>query len=946
MNTTPWRENVVPHRDVLEGTFQQSEFAADISAVRAGRAPRQYQDPVTFFQRTFITEGMRLLLTQVARRLAGQDGDPVIQLKTAFGGGKTHTLLAVHHLATRACPLADLAGIPELLDRAGLMDVPKARVAVLDGTALGPAQPRRFGSRTVRTLWGELAWQLGGGEACDRIQAADESGTNPGKDLLRELLEAHAPCVVLMDELVAYLRQFGPGKALPGGTWESNLSFVQSLTEAAKLVPNAIVLASLPESETEAGGEAGARALESLKKTFGRVQAVWKPVETEESFEIVRRRLFENVRNETTRAEVCRAFVDLYVSEGARLPGETQEGRYLDRLLRAYPIHPEVFDRLYEDWSTIENFQRTRGVLKLMAKVIHKLWQNGNRDLLILPGSLPLDDTSVRNELAELLPAGWDPVIERDIDGPKSETDELEKREVRFGTLNAARRVARTLFLGTAPSSVAAKRGNRGLERSRVLLGCLQPGQASSVYADALARLADRCHYLNSSGDRSQESTRYWFDTRANLRREMEDRKRRFEDATDVRDRLAHVLRKLIASATFFDGIHLFTPHADVPDDSALRLVVLGPETPYFREDPTLAFDAVLEHVRQHGPQPRFRSNRLLFLAADHGTLARARDAARTELAWQSIVTEVEERRLNLDGTQFDQAKRELRNAGEVLPRVIRDAFKWLLVPGLDSPTATRPSVEAFPVVTASGTLGDEVKRVCVDNELVITTWAPVHLRSRLRDLYWKPGRPAVRALDFWEDCQRYLYLPRLRSRDTLEDVLRRGSTSRDFFATASGGSAGHWDGFGFGNGSAALDDSLLLLDPEVAKAFEESRKEPSTATTPPTTGYETGGSQQPPGELREGTKTTPEPPSKPLPDGPQSFHASASVSAATARIRLLELATELIERMRDDPTADIRITLEIDARFPKGISPDLKRTLSENARTLGMKNADWDSSC
>src|SRR5215831_19206665 len=153
----PWREIAVPHEDVLKGTFQQAEFAADLARVHARTATDEYQDPVLFFQRTFITEGMRLLLNSVVNRLAGQGGDPVIQLQTAFGGGKTHTMLAVYHLATRTCPLADLVGIPALIDQAKLSDPPQARVAVLDGTNIGPAQPRIHGGEAVKTLWGELA---------------------------------------------------------------------------------------------------------------------------------------------------------------------------------------------------------------------------------------------------------------------------------------------------------------------------------------------------------------------------------------------------------------------------------------------------------------------------------------------------------------------------------------------------------------------------------------------------------------------------------------------------------------------------------------------------------------------------------------------------------------------------------------------------------------------
>ena len=274
----PWREIAVPHRDVLEGTFQQSEFAADITAVHTGKATREYQDAVAFFDRTFITEGMRLLLTQVAQRLAGKGGEPVIQLQTAFGGGKTHTMLAVYHLATRKCALSELAGIPELIERAGLMDVAQARVAVLDGTAHAPGQPWKHGKQTIKTLWGELAWQLGGSEGFALVKEADATGTSPGKDVLRELLAAYAPCVVLIDELVAYVRQFPEGQILSGGSYDSNLSFVQALTEAAKLVPTAIVLASLPESDVEAGSQRGVAALRALEKplaVFRRCGSRW-----------------------------------------------------------------------------------------------------------------------------------------------------------------------------------------------------------------------------------------------------------------------------------------------------------------------------------------------------------------------------------------------------------------------------------------------------------------------------------------------------------------------------------------------------------------------------------------------------------------------------------------------------------------------------------------------
>jgi predicted AAA+ superfamily ATPase len=180
--------------------------------------------------------------------------------------------------------------------------------------------------------------------------------------------------------------------------------------------------------------------------------------------------------------------------------------------------------------------------------------------------------------------------------------------------------------------------------------------------SDALNRLADQLHYLNSSGDKAQDATRYWFDTRANLRREMEERKKRFDD-NEVRGRMAEVVKSLNSGAGLFDGTHIFTPNADVPDDAALRLVVLPPEQFYSREKPNLAFDAALSHVRSHGTAPRYRGNRLIFLAPDHGALTRFRDCIRVALAWNSIVEDVSAMRLVLDNLQAQQAKKELQAA-------------------------------------------------------------------------------------------------------------------------------------------------------------------------------------------------------------------------------------------------------------------------------------------
>ena len=941
MSLKPWREIIVPHPDVLNGTFQQAEFAADLTAVRSGRATPEYGDAKAFYERTFITEGMGRLLTQVSQRLNGKGGEPVIQLQTAFGGGKTHTLLAVYHLASRKCPLGELAGIPALLDQAGLIDVPKAQVAVLDGTEHGPGQPWKHDKQTIRTLWGELAWQLGGAEGFALVQESDENGTSPGKDVLCTLLSRFAPCVVLLDELVVYIRQFVESQPVSGGTYDSNLSFIQSLTEAAKLVPNAVVLASLPESANQAGGQRGVAALRALEELFNRLQALWKTVAPEEAFEIVRRRLFTQLRDPKARDQVCHAFAEAYVAEGAKVPQETQEARYLDKMVQSYPIHPEVFTQLYEEWTTIEGFQRTRGVLKLLAKVIFRLWQDDNKDLMILPSSLPLYDSSARGDLTYYLGPGWDPVLDRDIDGAGAETTQLESKEPRFGSVQAARRVARTVFLGSAPSSVSLKAGTRGIERSRVLLGCLQPGQTSSLYSDALNRLADQLHYMSSSGDRTQETTRFWFDTRANLRREMEARKQRFEEKNEVRGRMSEVVKKLLAGATFFNGTHIFTPHSDVPDDSALRLVVLPSEYFYTREEPRLAFESALEYVRHNGTKPRYRGNRLFFLAADHGALARFSDCIRTALAWSSIVEDVAAMRLVLDNLQAEQARKELKGAEDVLLRVARECYKWLLCPSQDNPTG-KPTVEAVTLNTSGAAVGPELERVCLDNEWVITTWSPIHLRTKLKELYWKADRSAVKAADFWEDTLRYLYLPRLKERNVLEQAIVKGASTRDFFGTAYGQTGEKYEGFKFGEANVQFDDTLLLLEPEAAQAYvltlvpaivpaaPASPNKPQSVVLPV--------APEPSTTTAEKPAVTSQPPKA------KSFFGSADIAPAAAKMRLVQISEEIIALLTADPNAEVKVRLEIEANFPKGAQDQTKRAVAENAKTLGFNTAEWES--
>jgi predicted AAA+ superfamily ATPase len=959
MALKPWREIAIPHEDVLKGTFQQAEFAADLSRVHQGSATPEYQEAALFFQRTFITEGMRLLLDSVVKRLAGRGGDPVVQLQTAFGGGKTHTLLAVYHLAQGKTAASKLQGIPPILDQAGITELPKAKIAVLDGVdLLGLAsKPRTHGKTIVKTLWGELAWQLGGAEGYALLKEADESGTAPGKGDLSALLAAQAPCIVLMDELVRYVSQFEEGKTLSGGTYDTQISFIQSLTEALKAVPTAILLASLPISDREAGSQQGVKALRALEHYFGRVQALWKPVATEEAFEIVRRRLFANVSDRLASEEVCKAYADLYTGNPSEFPPETQEAKYLERMQHAYPIHPEVFDRLYEDWSSLDNFQRTRGVLKLMAKVIHRLWTSGNNDLMIQPGSLPLFDADTRNEAIYYLPAGWDPVLERDIDGERALPTELDNTKPLFGSIHACRRIARAVFLGSAPDAgaVGGAKHHRGIELERLLLGTAQPGQVVGHYKDAVRALVDRLQYINSANNR------YWFDTRPNLRREMEDRKRRFDLREDV---YPFIKDKLRFASGVFGGVHVFTASADVPDDWSLRLVVLPPESTFSRSGQGLATDAATAILKSRGDQPRQKQNRLVFLAADTDSVSRLKDQVTSVLAWTSIVSDVKDGRLNLDQHQSKQASSSLDQATEAMGRMVRETYKWLLAPLQEAKPGKgigEIQWDHFQINPAVVNRTEEIEKVLKEHELLISEWAPIHLAKMMSEWFWKEDAAAVSALDVWQKTCCYLYLPRLRDSNTLRATINAGVASRDFFGVSYGHEDGRYKGFHFAeNTTVILDDSLLLIAPHVAVDFakilaqESADREAAIKKTREAdagAGRAAGGAGVDSGSGATSSATGKQSgigsggaggaPNRPI-SKKTTFFGTVEIDPIKAKLQFADVAEDVLMLFTQKPGVKVRVSLEIEAEGLSGFDDDTQRSVRENCIQLKFKNHEF----
>jgi predicted AAA+ superfamily ATPase len=946
----PWREVVSPHRDVASGRYQQAEFAADLWQVHIGEGVDEYRKPVEFFRRTFLTDSLQQLLVGAVRRLSSDGGDPVIQLQTNFGGGKTHSMLALYHLFSGATP-SQLLGVEGVMKEAGSSNLPAVKRVVLVGNKISPGNPVRKDDGTfVHTLWGELAWQLGGRAAYDRIRADDEKATSPG-DAIRDLFNEYGPTLVLIDEWVAYARQLHDQSDLPAGSFETHFTFAQALTESAKLAKHCLLVVSLPASDTagsphtqaddvEVGGRRGREALDRLRNAIGRLESSWRPASAEEGFEIVRRRLFEPLIEQyqfVARDTVARAYFDLYRSQHQEFPPECRDSQYEERLKAAYPIHPEVFDRLYTEWSTLVKFQRTRGVLRLMAAVIHSLWEKGDRNSLIQPASIPIDDPRVQFELTRYLSDNWTPIIEKDVDGPNSLPLRMDGEVPNLGKFSACRRIARTIYLGSAPGSTVS---NRGIEDRRIKLGCVMPSESPAIFGDALRRLSGAATYLY------QDGARYWYSTQPTVTKLAEDRTEQLKSDPDraIRE-LDTRLRADLRKQGDFAKIHALPQSGqDVPDDFDARLVVLGADYPHSRDASSAAMVAAKAILETRGSAPRLYRNTLVFLAADKTRLQDLDESIRRYLAWQSVLDEKNE--LDLTPYQVRQAEAQKASADSAANARLPEAFQWLLVP--QQPTPQSPVEWRSSRLSGQEPLAARASRKLKNDELLVTGLAGTRLRLELDQVpLWRGDDVSVKQLV--EDFARYLYLPRLRDTAVLIEAIREGlgllTWGMDSFAYAESydEAACRYRGLRCGQMVSLSPENLvgLLVRPELA--LKQQDDETSRHTAGGTLGRE------PLMKTGEEASTVTGPGfgsnarGSPTAGQPKRFHGSVTLDATRVGRDASHVADEVISHLSSLIGANVRVTLEIEATIPNGTPDNVVRTVTENSRTLKFDSQGFE---
>ena len=947
-----WRDVMQPHPDVAEGRYRAAEFAADLAQVARGEGAIEYRDPVEFFARTYVTEGMAGLLVESLQRLSGQGGEPVIQLKTAFGGGKTHSMLALYHMVRGGLRVDHIPSLKPIMDRAGLDTLPKANVAVLVGTSLDPTRKKNPGNLpkyTVNTIWGEMAYQLvtsaGQPDLYAIVSDSDKRGVSPGSEALKTLFNACGSCLILMDELVAYAKKIYGVDGLPAGSYDNFITFIQEVTEAARASENSIVVASIPESDIEIGGDAGKMALDTIEHTFGRMESIWKPVAANEGFEVVRRRLFLDCKDPAARDMVCNAFSSMYQENASDFPMEAKEVEYRNRMVSCYPIHPEIFDRLYGDWATLERFQRTRGVLRLMAAVIHELWMANDSSAMIMPGSIPLNVPSVRDELVRHLPDTWNSIIDREVDGKDSIPYQKDKSTFRYGQKLAARRVARTIMLGSAPSTSALRDQTiRGLETSRIRLGVVQPGESIADFNDALNTLHGSLSYLYNN----QNATRFWYDTKPTLRKTSEDRASQVSDEdviVEIESRLRRVRRE-----NPFSGLHTCPASSnDIPDEQSARLVILRPEDTFRRangKDSGRALTTVADYLNMRGSSPRVYRNMLAFVAPDQDKLRDLKTEVKRFIAWKSIISDKED--LNLDGGQLREAESSLSRSNNSVESRIKETYCWLLVPFIDQYEDIKTiQWEISNLGGGDDEIVSKAAKKMVQGEQIIATWAPALLKMSLDELLWKDSNDiAIKKL--WEFLCTYCYLPRLANYSVLEDAIAKGLRSTEFFGIAAGYSGERYIDLKLNEIVYSINQSDLLVKPAVAmkQIMEEGKSggqdgngisgstgSAGGAGSGSAGGQQTGGVS---GQIGDDSGTGAAPKNT-------RFFMSAKLDNTRVNKNVNDYLTEVIQHLMSVDGADVELTLEVSVNAPGGIPSATVRTVSENCRTLKIQDFGFE---
>jgi hypothetical protein len=817
MAIKPWYKIATPREDLREGKpLDASEFAVHLDHIREGRAADDYQKPELFFERTFLTANLTSLAAEVLRRLCGErtETSAVFNLATQFGGGKTHALSLLYHLA-RNGPKADgWQGVRKLLEQAGMKSVPTAATAVFVGTEFDTLKGRGGDDGTPRrsTPWGEIAFQLGGESAFSKVAEHDEQKVAPGGEVIRQFLPENKPCLILLDELMNYV-----SRARKSSVGVQFYNFLQNLSEELRARDNAVLAVSIPASELEMTAE-DQSDYERLKKLLDRLgKPIMMSAEGETS-EIIRRRLFEwdtgrvgidgSVMLPRDAMQTCNEYAEWVNEHRSQIPGWFPAENAREAFTATYPFHPMVLSVFERKWQTLPRFQRTRGILRLLALWVSHAYREGfegaHKDALIGLGTAPLEDTKFRAAMLEQL---GEPLLEAaittDICGkPDSHAVRLDKEAVNGIRKARLHRKAVTAIFFESNGGQARAEATEPEIRLAVAEPDLDIGNIDAVLDSLMAS----CYYL------SQERKSYRFSLSPNLNKLLADRRASIK-REKIDERVRAEVQAVFAKGPGPERIYLPTKSNQIPDRPALTLVVVAPDQSM--QDPKTA-QMVESMTREYGSSARTYKSALVWCVADNPTALY--EDARKVLAWEDIQSD--EGRLGLDEGQRRQLSENLTKSRRDLSEAVWRTYRHVLLLGknnalhiVDLGLVHSSAADSMIQLVLNRLRQDGEIEDSISPNMLARNWPPAFVEWST-----KAARDA-----FFSSPQ----FPRISNPDIIKATIAGGVTKGVFAYVEKAGSGGY-SRFTFNEvltpQEVEISDDMFLIRRETAEAYQSAK--------------------------------------------------------------------------------------------------------------------------
>ena len=759
-----WFNVVVPQSDIRDGVLDESIFAANIEEVASGTAPVVYQDIRYFFECTYVTEGIKELIRRVVQALNGQESqNRVISLQTGFGGGKTHSLISLYHVVKDSSTFKRLDTASSILEPQDMPQFDHARVAVFTQNTVSVVDGHKvYDDIITHTLWGELAWQLGGREGYERVRNADIQMVAPTAQDIKPIIEGASPALILIDELADYCNR-ASGKVVGSGTlFTQTNSFIQTLTEVVASVPKTVLICTLPASAREvASSEIGQEILSALETRVVRVGSSVKPVDDEEIYEVVRRRLFDRITNYDVIEQVARKYKDMYHNRRDSLPAEADRVAYVERIKKAYPFHPELIDLFHIRWGSDSKFQRTRGVLRLLASIVKDLWSRksslAGTQALIQTSDVRLENLpTLQSQITSLMGSQWDSVMHADVFGTISNAYKLDEQNVgnHIGEYHLATAVTTTVLMASIGSS-----SQRGLTLKQLKLCLLKPDAFQHIDIDSTVnQLENVVHYMYKSSIGGEQS--FWFQSKPNINILVNQAK------GDVKEEEvnAEIMRMVKQSVANMGQVKvLVDPTGDVPEQKQLTFVVMHPKyTVAAGGDVSRSAQYAIKQMAQmKGSSQRVYRNTMLFLVCSEAGKAALSIKLREYLACDKIMTEYssqldqDQRKDIADRKRMsgDAAKEQLIHAYNTVVKCERDTLRTQEISTFATDFAAQITVKTLSELHENGVVLRKIGLNIINrNGLMPTIEKPVKVNELYEAFLRFDDKPMILNVDAVKD--------------------------------------------------------------------------------------------------------------------------------------------------------------------------------------------------